>query len=374
MLRLVDRYLFVETAKVFSAIIATLLLVMISMLLLRTLEQVNVGALQSDAVLRFLGYQVLRDLASLLPPAFFIAALVTLGRLARDSELIAFSACGIGPWRLYRSLLLLALPLSLATAWFSLIVQPYASAQIQRIEDARGSRATQVSGLQAGRFYQQDAGRITFYAGSVGEDRQFHDIFIQDRSQEPPRLVLSERGSYRENGASERREIVLEAGWRFDGHPGTAAFSLAEFDRYTFFLAPEQGAGFGRRRRSNTPTAALLGSEQLADRAELGHRLAGPVGIYILGLLAIPLTALSPRQRGTGRAFLAFLAYFAFFNLQRLAQNWFETGITPPWLGMLWYQVVIVILVYIVLFWNSFWLRWMLQGRPRMHPQPKPSA
>jgi lipopolysaccharide export system permease protein len=361
MLNLIDRYVLSEIAKVFGAIMVTLLLVTVSMLFLRTLEQVNIGALNSEAVLRFLGFQVLRDTASLLPPAFFIAALVTLGRLARDSELIALGACGVGPWRLYKSLLLFALPLSLMTGWFSLVLQPYASLQIQRIEEAQNERATQVSGLQAGRFYQRQEGRITFYAAGLGDDRRFRDVFIQDRGEDPPRLVLSRRGAFVQRTDDGRQAVVLDEGRRFDGTPGAADYGIADFARYTFFLDPEAETGADRRRRSSMPTPALIGSDNLRDRAELGHRLAGPAGIFALALMAIPLTTLSPRQRGTGRLMLAFLAYFAFFNLQRLAESWLESGVTPPWLGVLWYQAVIVFAVYAALVPGSFWWRRLLR-------------
>ena len=360
MLNLVDRYVLSEIAKVFGAIIATLLLVTISILFLRTLEEVNLGALQGDAVLRFLGFQVLRDMASLLPPAFFIAALVTLGRLARDSELIAFGACGIGPWRLYRALLLFAVPLAAVTSWFSLVLQPYASFQIQRIEEAQSAQATQVAGLQAGRFYQQQDGQVTFYAAAIDDDNRFRDVFIQDRRADPPRMVLSQHGAYRQSLQRGQQAVVLENGRRFDGAPGAADFGIASFERYTYFIDPESEQSAERQRRSTLPTAALIASDRLAFKAELGQRLAGPVGVFALALMAIPLTTISPRQRGTGRMFLAFLAYFAFFNLQGLAKNWLEMGVTPPSLGMLWYQIVIVALVYTALIPGSFGLRRLL--------------
>jgi lipopolysaccharide export system permease protein len=364
MLKIADRYLLLEIGKVFGAIVATLLLVMTSMLFLRTLEQVNLGALNTDAVLRFLGYQVLRDTASLLPPSFFIAALVTLGRLARDSELIAFGACGIGPWRLYRSLLLFAVPLALLTAWFSLFLQPYASLQIQRIEEAQNDRATQVAGLQAGRFYQQQEGLITFYAAAIDDEGHFRDVFIQDRSDDPPRLILSKKGAFVQRPSAGQQLVVLSDGRRFDGAAGAADFGIGNFERYTYFLDPTAEPMDERRRRSNMPTADLIASDRLVHKAELGHRIAAPVGIFALALMAIPLTTVSPRQRGTGRLFLAFLAYFAFFNLQRLAENWLETGATPPWMGVLWYQPLIVLCVYAALIPGSFWLRRMLGRRP----------
>jgi lipopolysaccharide export system permease protein len=74
-------------------------------------------------------------------------------------------------------------------------------------------------------------------------------------------------------------------------------------------------------------------------------------------LVAIPLTAISPRQRTAGRMFLAFVAYFGFFNLQRLAENWMEIGVTPSWLGGLWYQLLMIALVYSVLVPESYWVK-----------------
>jgi lipopolysaccharide export system permease protein len=358
-LSVADRYLLSEITKVFSAIILTLFMIMVSILLLRTLEDVNLGALGSDAVLRYLGLQILRDTASLLPPAFFIAALVTLARLARDSELIAFGACGFGPLRLYRAFLLFALPLSVITGWFALIGQPYASLQLQIIEDAEGERSTQVAGLRAGRFYQQEDGDITFYAAEIDDKNRFKGVFIQDRRAEKPRLILSNRGLYQRDADSGEQRVVLEEGRRYDGIPGSADYAFAEFDRYTYFLEPEVEADIERRRRAALSTRDLIGSASLLDRAELEHRLSAPIAIYVLALLAIPLTTLSPRQRGTGRLLLAFVAYFAFFNLQRLAENWLETGVTPAWMGALWYQAAILSAVYLSLAPGSFWLRQM---------------
>ena len=383
MLTLVDRYFISEVAKIFGAIMATLMLVMTSMLFLRTLEQVDVGSLASDSVLRFLGLQILRDTASLLPPAFFISALVTLGRMARDSELIAFNAGGLGPVRIYRSLLLFSLPLALLTGWLSLVLQPYASSEIQLIEDLKNDQATQVAGLQAGRFYQQDSDGVTFYAGELGEDKRFRGVFIQDRRQEPPRIVLGDVAYYRDDNGEAGRAVVLERGRSFDGSAGRLDYSIADFARYTYFIAGDAGAGEQRRRRSAVPTAQLMQSSALPDRAELGHRLAAPFAIFSLAILAIPLTALSPRQRSSGRLFLAFLAYFSFFNLQRLAESWMESGVTPAWMGMLWYQPLIVLVVFSSLMPGSFWFRrsrarlLSLLGRQslaRSEPVPPPAA
>lgn len=355
MLTVIDRYLLAEVTKIFAAIIVTLFLITSSVLFLRSLEEVNIGALSSQVALRYLGYQLLRDGAHLLPPAFFIAALIALGRMARDSELIALQACGVGPVRMYRALMYLALPIAIVTAFLALVVQPDAAARIQVIRDLQDEQATQVAGVQAGRYYQQADGELTFYAARVDDSKRLQGVFLQDRRESPPRLVLAEVGYYQESEADRGRYIVLENGRRYDGEPGTANFNLAEFDRYRLRLEAQVPAEFARRKQSSRKTSDLLGSSSLADRAELQHRIANPLALFALALIAIPLTATSPRQTGGGRLLLALVAYFAFFNLQRLAENWFELGVSPPWLGSLWYQPLVVLLVFSVLAPRSFW-------------------
>jgi lipopolysaccharide export system permease protein len=354
---IVDRYFLLEIIKVFGAIMATLLLVVASMLFLQTLEQVNLGALQAASVLRFLGLQLLRDTSTLLAPAAFLSVLMALGRMARDSELIAFTAGGLGPTRIFRAVLLFAVPTALFAAWLSLDLKPYASAQIQLIEDSRDDEGTRISGLQAGRFYQQRDGDITFFAGGMDADSRFTGVFVQDRTSDPPRVLLSEHGYYRESPRDGAQAVVLESGRRFDGVAGQADFTLVGFERLTYFIASGDPAQAERMRRAAMPTRMLLASTELRDRAELEHRLAAAVGVLSLTLLALPLTQLSPRRRGTGRLFIAFLAYFAFFNGQRLAEEWMIAGITPPWLGLLWYQAVIIAVVFGSLLPGSYWSR-----------------
>jgi lipopolysaccharide export system permease protein len=366
MLTVIDRYLLVEVAKVFAAILITLFLISASVLFLRSLEEVNIGALTTEVALRYLSFQLLRDSGHLIPPAFFLATLVALGRLARDSELIALQACGVGPVRMYRALLYLALPLSLLTAWLALVVQPQAAEKIQVIRDLQGEQATQIAGMQAGRFYQQAGGDITFYAARFDANKRLQGIFLYDRRADPPRLVLSDVGYYRETNDGSERSIVLEQGRRYDGAPGTADFSIGVFERYQLRLDAPTAGPLARQKRSSRKTADLLLSDEHGDRVELQHRIANPLALFALALIAIPLTATSPRQTGGGRLLLALTAYFAFFNLQRLAENWLEFGLSPPWLGSLWYQPLVVVLVFATLAPRSFWLERQRDLRQRL--------
>lgn len=356
-MRIIDRYLLFEVSKVLVGIVGVLLLITLSMLLLRTLEEVNLGALNADLVARYLGYQILRDVASLLPPAFFLAVLVALGRMARDSELIAIAASGMGPWRIYLGLAFVAAPLALLTAWLALDRQPWASAQIQRIRLQQSEQASQIAGLQAGRFYQQEEGKVTLFVGQIDRDRQLRNLFIQDSRGAVTHTVLSDTGVHQLDPATGDHQIVLLNGRRYDGNPGAADYTIGSFERYLVRIVARDPATLVSRKRSTVPSTDLVGSAVLADRAELEHRIGSPLAVLCLALIAVPLSATSPRQRASGRMALAFLTYFGFFNLQRVAEGWLEAGVTPAWLGSLWYQLLILALVYGVLMSESYWVR-----------------
>ena len=369
MLQIVDRYLIVEVLKTFLAIVSVLVLIVASMLFLRTLEEVNLGAMTAGVVLRFLGLQLISNVASLLPPAYFIAALATLSRFARDSELIALTACGVGPGRVYRALLLTGLPIALMTAWFSLVLQPDAAAGIAQIRYQQNEQASQIAGLRAGRFYVEDGGRLVVYIGEITRERGLGRVFILDRRGGLGRLVVSETGRHRVEESTGDNLVTLSNGHRFDGNPGEAQFMIGRFDEYQVRIRSSGGEPRSIPKRSAAPSMTLLGTGQTQDQAELERRVSAPIAIFTLAVIAVPLVALSPRQRTSGRLGLAFLAYFSFFNLQRLAESWLANGTTPPWLGSLWYQVLVLGLVYLVLAPESLWYR---RIRERLHGGPRP--
>ena len=365
MLGIIDRYIVREVAKVFLAIVLVLLLIVVSLMFLRILEQVNVGALSLDVVFRYLHLNLLRDLSSLLPPAFFLAALATLTRLSRDSELIAMSACGIGLPRVYLNLLLLAVPVALLTAWLALVIQPRVSAEIQEIRVQQKEQTAQVAGLQAGRFYVEEEGDVVLYIGEIDRRKSLGHVFILDRRGGETRLVVSDGGQHRIEEKTGDHLITLTSGHRFDGEPGMGSYLIGDFASYQIRIPGKEPTKLAYTKRAATPSLDLLKSADRADRAELEERIGAPLAVFSLVLMAVPLVDISPRQRTSGRIILALLAHFSFFNLQRLAETWLASGVTPPWLGSLWYQLFVVMLVYAVVLPDSFWVKRL---RDRVRP------
>ncbi len=337
----VDLYLLWEVGKAFAAILVTFCLVMITLLFLRLFENVAVGQLNPDLLLRLVGFQTLRYLPRLLPLAFYFGLLLVLIRMHRDSEMIALAAGGIGPGRIYPAVLLPALPLALLAGWLSLQVTPWASAAANRVLAEQKQKGAELAGLRAGRFNEYSKGDLVVYVESIEDQRSMHNLFIQHRQRDALSLVTAASGDYRFDPETGDHTISLQDGRRYDGHPGEADYSIAHFDRYSLRIAREEPAA--ARKRSGLPTSELWRvADQRDARAELEERLSYPLSVITLALIALPLSRSLPRQGMYGRLLAAFLVYISFLNLHSMASSWLESGKTPLWLGMWWLQGVLL--------------------------------
>jgi lipopolysaccharide export system permease protein len=371
----VDRYLLRELFKVLLAVLLVVSLIMSSLGLTRLLEEAAVGELNPDVVLPLMGFQVLRYLARTFPAALFLSILAVLGRLYQDSEMTALAASGFGTARIYRAFGYALVPVVGVTLWLALWVQPWAAGKIEVILKKQEQDAAELAALRPGRFTEYQKGELVFYAEQIDTERQeLINIFIQDRQRGELGLVLAGRGRHEFNPGTGEHFLTLSDGRRFQGHPGSGTFSLTEFGSYTLRIAESEV----RRgdKRSAKPTAELYRSPQVEDRAEFWERISYPVSLVTLTLIAIPLSRSLPRQGLYGRMFVAFLVYFAFFNLHAVSVSWMKKQVTPEWLGIWWVQVLLLVVAFGALALDSAWARRLarrLRARrsvPRAGAQP----
>jgi lipopolysaccharide export system permease protein len=362
---LIDRLLMRE---VFKALLVTLLILMLVLLashFVKLLGKAAAGNISPQVLLSLLGLQAIKVLGVLLPPAFFFSLLWVLGGMYRDGEMVALQAAGVGPARLYRSVMLLAVPLALLTAVLSFEGLPWANAAIERIKLAQRD-VLDIGGIRPGRFNDFDKGRLVIYTRGMSEDgRRLQGVFVQDRQQGRSGVVVAREAYQAFDEASGDRFVILTDGRRYEGRPGQADYAVASFGEYALRL-PRLDLGQERLRVGARPTGDLWRDDSLPARAEIQYRLSVPIGVLVFALLAVPLARTRPRGDVYGRVGLAVLVYFVFLNLQRVAERWMELGVLPAWLGMWWVALVMVGIGGLVVLADSFWLAgWLRRWRER---------
>ena len=85
-----------ELARSFGATLVVILTIVLTMMLIRTLGQAAGGVVAPQDVVLLLGYTALGHLPTMLALSLFIAIVVTLGRMYRDSEMAIWFASGVG--------------------------------------------------------------------------------------------------------------------------------------------------------------------------------------------------------------------------------------------------------------------------------------
>ena len=85
--------------------------------------------------------------------------------------------------------------------------------------------------------------------------------------------------------------------------------------------------------------------------------------VLVLALIAVPLSALRPREGRYARVAAAILLYFVYANLLSAAQVWIEKGRLPPGVGTWWVHAIFLAAGFVMINRQSPVTRWMRRRR-----------
>ena len=329
-----DRYLSSEIARSVFAALVVLGMVSLGGLFADLLGEMARGKVPPPLLLSQLGLRLVRYLPLILPLALMLGYLLALGRLYRDSEMHVLASVGVGPRRLLRPVLLVAVPVVAIIALSSLWLGPWAD-RVARGMVAEANKNLLVAGLEPGRFTPMANGGVA-YAGTMSSDgKRLGRVFVY-RERSDRMDVATARGGelYRDEGA---RVLALEEGFRVEGPtagPGLD-YRLMRYARNEMQLpaADDERPGDDPAFK---PTLDLLGDPSRAANAQLHWRIAPPVLALAFVLLAVPLSRSSPRQARYGAMLLAFSAYLVGIFLMMLGTQWLADGTLPTAAGLWW--------------------------------------
>jgi lipopolysaccharide export system permease protein len=357
----IDRYVLREVAATLAGVTLVLLAILVSYQLARILGIAAERGFPHDIVLALIGLTSLENLIVLVPISMLLAAMLALGRLYHESEMAAVRACGIGPERLYLPVYALALPVAALLAWLTFVVGPDARNGAEALR-GRGLRDAEFGQLAPGTFRTYADGKAVFYAEQSGADGRLIHVFMQHHAGDRVEIATAAWAEQRILDGGRTQLVVLHDGERIEGVPGQAAFRRIRFVEHGIpVVVPEPGEG--RVVPERKPTEALIGSADLADVAELQRRISMPVMVLVLALIAVPLSALRPREGRYARVAVAILMYFVYANLLSAAQVWIEKGRLAPAAGTWWVHALFLAAGLVMIHRQSPVTRWARRRR-----------
>ncbi len=351
---IIDRYVSRELLLTWLAVTLVLMLILLSATLARLLGKAADGSLPGDAIGLLLMFTAARYLILLIPLSLYLGVLFCFSRLFKDNEMAAMGACGIGLMRLYRPLLIVAIPASLFLLMLTLYLMPWVSQQAEILKNEIKNRS-ELTGLSAGQFNKsRKANAIMFLQRQSDDGLIMHNVFLQQTAKNTRRggqdNIESANTARRYQDENARQFILFENGQLYEGVPGRSDFRITRYEKKGIYL-PESQIVKKTSRKKALATSTLWESDRADYRAELHWRLSLPVGTILLAILALPLSYTTPRKGRYSKLALAILIYLIYSNLLGIGQSWVEKQQVPGWLGLWWVHGFAVVLIF---YW---WIR-----------------
>lgn len=313
-----------ELAKSFGVTLVVILTIMLTSTLIRTLGQAAGGNVAPQDVVLLMGYATIAHLATMLILSLFVAVVITLGRIYRESEMTIWFASGIPLSRFVRPVLRMAWPILLAVIVLELLVWPWGNQNSAELRE-RYQKRSDLSRVAPGQFQSSRDGSRVFFIERDGDNAATgRNVFILANQHERESVTTSARGRLEMEG--DDRMLVLDHGQRNETQLKTGEKSLARFEQYKVMTDTQVLANANQLPPKAMATLDLLRLPTPKNQGELAWRLGMILGGINMALLGIGLAASNPRRASNWNLLFALLAFIVYFNLINLSQSWVGNG------------------------------------------------
>jgi lipopolysaccharide export system permease protein len=360
---IIFRYLLREIYNYLLGITSILLIIFITNQFERYLRSAAVGHLTMWTVMKVMVFQVPLLIGYLLPLAFYLAILLAFGRLYLDNEMTVLSACGVSRAKLLSVVLFFAAILAIFVAWLMMWVEPI-------VEDDQGKLIQQaIASVTISKIipmhFQPIGKSNVIYAEHVDHSKNtLHQVFFAHYQKESSGFINWDitiaNKSYEYKNANGDGYFIFDQGHRYVGVPGQLKYQAIQFHQYGLrFL---QSLPPLKNWPNNIPTLELMKLEKtnLEAAGTMQWRIAMPLTVIILALIAFPLSRVNPRLGKFGKLIPAILIYTVYADFIFMGRAWIFDGAVSPSIGLWWLHGSFLLLA---LFLNCYSVGFKRVGR-----------
>jgi len=173
------RYLAREVLKPSAAVWGLLVTLFAGYSWVMFLSNAVTALLPVKLILTLIALKVGIALEVLMPISLYFGVILGFGRLYADSEMKAFMACGVNPYRILLTVSVLSCLVAVLVSIFSLYLRPLAYGHSYRLK-AEGEAGFRISNLDARHFYERRNGSLVFFAEDMDRRHQkLSGVFVQ---------------------------------------------------------------------------------------------------------------------------------------------------------------------------------------------------
>ncbi|MEO6626013.1 MAG: LPS export ABC transporter permease LptF [Burkholderiaceae bacterium] len=318
-----------EMARTFGATVVVLATIVMTMLLIRTLNLAARGSVNPADIVVVLGYTLLGHTPTILTLSLFVAIVSTLSRMYRDSEMVIWFSAGRGLASFVRPLLRFVWPILAMIAALALFGWPWANQQSQLLRDRFDGR-NDLERVKPGQFQESAGGNRVFFIDKDSVDgKTAGEVFIAATERGKETITSARAGIIETVGTD--RFLILSNGQRLERSLEKPGSKLSEFALYGVLIGEK-----ARQIERAIPPRSVSTLELMRGRTgpylgELSWRIGLALAAANLVLLGLVVSGVNPRVGRNGNLLLSLFTFVVYYNLVNLGLNRIATGASGFW-------------------------------------------
>ena len=354
---IIDRYIIREIVKPTVAICTALIFIYGCFIGTRYLADAVSGQIPGSTVIVLILLRIAVSLEVLLPTTLYLSVIIAMGRLYKDSEMTALSACGVSTSRLLRPVFFTSLVIALIVSSLSLYIRPWAYSQFFRIKE-QAKANFDLTRMKGGTFYEIDNGTRVIFADQVDQKQvQVRKVFIQTERDDRLQVIQAGQASQHTDKTTGKQILVFTDGYLYEFSRFATEGRTIQFEQSAMSLEPKENTQLEYKIKSAS-TGFLARSDDNQEIAEFQWRVSTPLATILLALLGVPLSRSSPRRGKYAKVMTAVLIIFVYHNLGAIAKKLVAQGWLGTVPGIWWVQVLLAGLLLILLWQPTRGFRW----------------
>ena len=303
-------------------------------------------------VMSLISYNMIRDFPLIFSLSFFLAIILAVTQLYKNSEAIVMNSLGLGD----KHFIVILQPLVIASFLILLFITttsvPWSKQQKHIIEE-ENKNASEFSFIKEGEFEEFQDGEIVFYASESSTpdskaEQNMEEIFISAKSKENSIIVLASEATKYTDPKTNNVYLRLKNGTRYQDISGSENKNILNFDQYDMQIISGdiQNTITQYTAIEGIKTLELLKGEGPLVSAELQWRLSSPIGLLILSVLGVLLGKASPRSGKSIGLLIGVIIFMLYNNGLLIAKNSVERGELNPIIGLWSVHLLLLLLTY----------------------------
>lgn len=348
---IISRYLFREVIATSISISIVLLGIVLSIRFIKYLDEVALGILDLHSLIFLILLRIPELLELILPLSLLLGILMSYGRLSSEYEMIALTTSGISQYHILGITMLPSSCIALFVACLSLYFTPEGINQSNLLVKKESS----VNRIMVGKFYSlKNYPYVTYIRAEDRKLSQYHDVFIvEDKNKDSISTLYADTAIVKKDKQGDYW-LILKNGSNYTGVPGDSNYRLVNFETLGVKLGHKTPIKKGF---SSLPTLDLIKTNNLAATAELQWRLSLPVSVFIIAILAVPLSRVDSRTGRFLRLLPATFTYLGYLSILSWSREALKKGTLNPTIGLWWVNGLLLIIALSLITWKDIRLK-----------------